>query len=111
MELLIYFHFTLGSCKWQCGSEKNYESFQVDESSTELRSCDFCCGDLASRDTSEEPQELQEIECYKVEAAIEPQFNTNVYTFLLVFYLFLLIALYQAIIDKKLLLHLTDFVS
>ena len=82
VELLIHFHFALGSCKWQCGSEKNYESFQVDESSTELRSCDFCCGDLASRDTSEEPQELQEIECYKVEAAIEPQFNTNVYTFL-----------------------------
>ena len=45
----------------------------------------MCWGHLASRGTSEEPQELQEIKCYKVEAPIEPQINTNVEDFLLVF--------------------------
>ena len=46
---------------------------------------DLCGGDLESRDTSEKPQELQEIKCYKAEAPIEPQINTNVENFLLVF--------------------------
>ena len=42
-------------------------------------------GELASRDTNEELEEPQEIQCYKAEAAIEPQINTNVESFLLVF--------------------------
>ena len=46
---------------------------------------DLCWGHLASTDTNEEPQELQEIKCYKVEAPTEPQINTNVEDFLLVF--------------------------
>ena len=37
---------------------------------------DLCGGDLASIDTSEEPQEQQEIKCYKVKAPIEPEINT-----------------------------------
>ena len=43
---------------------------------------DLCWGDLASRNNSEKPQELQEIKCYKAEARIEPQINTNVENFL-----------------------------
>ena len=50
----------------------------------------LCWGELASRDTNEELEEPQEIQCYKAEAAIEPQINTNVGSFLLVF-LFLFI--------------------
>ena len=47
---------------------------------------DICWGKLASRGISEELQEQQEIlRCYKTEAAIEPQINTNVESFLLVF--------------------------
>ena len=46
---------------------------------------DLCWGHLASRDTSREPQELQKIKCYKVEAPTELQINTNVENFLLVF--------------------------
>ena len=76
----------------------------TDESSTERRwfclhdQLDLCKGKLASRDTSEELQEPQEIQCcYKAEVAIEPQINTNVGSFLLVF---LLTALYQGIINK-----------
>ena len=68
---------------------------------------DLFWGDLAW-DTNEKPQEPQEIECYKVEAAIEPQINTNVESFLLVF-LFWLAALYQGIIDKRILSCSTDF--
>ena len=62
-----------------------------DESNTERRCCclhnqlDLCWGELASRDTNEELEEPQEIQCYKAEAAIEPQINTNVESFLLVF--------------------------
>ena len=58
---------------------------------SERRSCclhdqlDLCWGELASRDTNEELEEPQEIQCYKVEAAIEPLINTNVESFLLVF--------------------------
>ena len=62
----------------------------------------LCWGDLSSRDASKEPQELQEIACYKVEAGNEPQSNAYVESFLLVF-LFLLTALYQGIIGKQLL--------
>ena len=36
----------------------------------------LCWGELASRDTNEELEESQEIQCYKAEAAIEPQINT-----------------------------------
>ena len=36
----------------------------------------LCGGDLASIDTSEGPQEQEEIKCYKVEGPIEPQNNT-----------------------------------
>ena len=47
---------------------------------------DICWGKLASRGISKELQEQQEIlRCYKTEAAIEPQINTNVESFLLVF--------------------------
>ena len=42
-------------------------------------------GELASRGTKE-LEELQEIQCYKAEGAIEPQINTNIESFLLVFY-------------------------
>ena len=54
-----------------------------DESSTEQRSCclhnqlGLCRGELPSRDTNEELEEPQEIQCYKAEAAIEPQINNN----------------------------------
>ena len=70
---------------------------------------DLCWGDLASRDTSEGPQEPQEIECYKAEAAIEPQNNNNVdSSFYWGFYLFLSTALYKGIIDKQPLSCSTD---
>ena len=58
---------------------------------SEQRSCcqhdqlDLCWGELASRNTNEELEEPQEIQCYKAQAAIEPQVNTNVESFLLVF--------------------------
>ena len=42
-------------------------------------------GELASRDTNEELEEPQEIQCYKAEATIEPQINTNIQSFLLMF--------------------------
>ena len=83
-----------------------WEKHNSDESNTERRSCclhdqlDLCWGELASRDTNEELEEPQEIQCYKAEAAIEPQINTNVESFYWCFYLFLLTALYQGIIDK-----------
>ena len=38
-------------------------------------------GELALQGTKEELQELQKIQCYKVEAAIDPQINTNVESF------------------------------
>lgn len=56
----------------------------IAESSTERHSCclheqvDLCWKEPASRDTSRELQQPQEIEFYKAEAAIEPQINTNV---------------------------------
>ena len=53
--------------------------------------------ELASWDTNEELEEPQEIQCYKAQAAIEPQINTNVESFLL---MFLLTALHQGIVDK-----------
>ena len=43
---------------------------------------DLCWGDLSSRGTR---GELQEIECYKAEATIKPQLNTNVESFLFIF--------------------------
>ena len=46
---------------------------------------DSCWGELASRDTNEELEEPQEIQCYKAETAIKPQIKTNVDNFLLVF--------------------------
>ena len=72
---------------------------------------DLCWGDLASREASEEPQKLQWIKWYKAEAPIEPQINTNVYNFLLVFFLTLLTTLYQGIIDKQLSSCSTVFVK
>ena len=42
-------------------------------------------GELASRGTDEELEEPQEIQCYKAEAAVEPQIKINVESFLLVF--------------------------
>ena len=63
-----------------------------DEYNTEQRSCcqqhdhlDLAWEELDSRDTNEELEEPQEIQCYKAEAAIEPQINTNIESFLLVF--------------------------
>ena len=51
----------------------------------------LCWGELDSRDTNEELGEPQEkIQSYKAEAATEPQINTYVERFLLVF-LFVLI--------------------
>ena len=61
---------------------------------------DLCRGELALRDTNEKLEESPEIKCYKAEAAIEPQINTNVESFCWCFYLFLLTALYQGIIGK-----------
>ena len=46
---------------------------------------DLCWGELALRDTNEKLEESQEIKCHKAEAAIEPQINTNLESFLLVF--------------------------
>ena len=46
---------------------------------------DLCWGELALRDTNEKLEESEEIKCYQAEAAIEPQINTNVECFLLVF--------------------------
>ena len=51
----------------------------------------LCWGELAwcnhgqARDINEELEEPQEIQCYKAEATIKPQINTNVESFLLVF--------------------------
>ena len=43
----------------------------------------ICAGEkFASRDTNEE---LEEPQCYKAQAAVKPQINTNVESFLLVF--------------------------
>ena len=51
----------------------------------------LCWGELDSRDTNEELEEPQEkIQSYKAEAATEPQINTYLERFLLVF-LFVLI--------------------
>ena len=56
-----------------------WKKHNTDESSTERRSyclhnqLDLCLGELVSRDTNEELGEPQEIQCYKAEAAIEPQ--------------------------------------
>ena len=66
----------------------------------DLEKAQLWWGELASGDANEELEEPLEIQCYKAEAAIELQINTNVESFLLVFYLFLLTALYQGIIDK-----------
>ena len=63
----------------------------ITESNTERRSCclhnqlDLCLGELASRDTNKELEERQEIQCYIAETAIEPQIDTDVESFLLVF--------------------------
>ena len=68
-----------------------WKNHNTNESNTEWHSCclhnqlDLCWGELASRDTNEELEEPQEIQCYKAEAAIEPQINTNIKSFLLVF--------------------------
>ena len=68
-----------------------WKKHNTNESSTERRSCclhdqlDLCWAELASRDTNEELEEPQETQGYKAEAAIEPQINTNVASFLLVF--------------------------
>ena len=58
--------------------------------STERHRCVFCTRNaiyggenLASRDTNEELEEPQEIQCCKAEAAIKPQINTHVESFLL----------------------------
>ena len=46
---------------------------------------DLCWGELALIDTNEKLEESQEIKCHKAEAAIEPQINTNLESFLSVF--------------------------
>ena len=44
----------------------------------------FSAGEnLTPRDTKKEREEPQEIQCYKAEAAIKPQINTHVESFLL----------------------------
>ena len=61
-----------------------WEKHNTNESSTDRRSrclhdrLDLCWGELASRDSNEELEE-QEIQCYKAEAAIEPQINTKTF--------------------------------
>ena len=55
-----------------------WKKHNSDESNTEWRGCclhdqlDLYLGELASRDTNEELEGPQEIQCYKAEAAIEP---------------------------------------
>lgn len=69
-----------------------WKKHSTDESSSKRRSCclhdqlDLRCGKLALRNTIEELQERQEIQCcYKAETAIKPQINTDIESFLLMF--------------------------
>ena len=88
---LFSFHLRLFQVQVTMRILKKHNTYK---SSTERRSCclhdqlDLCCRELASRDTNEELEEPQEIQCYKVEAAKEPQVNTNVGSFIGVFICF-----------------------
>ena len=60
----------------------------------------MCWGEIVSRNTNEELEEPQDIQCYKAEAAIKPQINPDIESFLLVFLFVLLTAFYKCIIGK-----------
>ena len=60
----------------------------------------MCWGEIVSRNTNEQLEEPKDIQCYKAEAAINPQINTNIESFLLVFLFVLLTALHKGIIGK-----------
>ena len=85
----VCFHFLLDTCKQQYGSGKNTTLMKATLSDVAVvcTTNQICAGrgELASRDTNVELEEPQEIQCYKAEATIEPQINTNIESFLLVF--------------------------
>ena len=88
---LFPFHLRYLQVTMRISKKHNTDAWKQQWAS-ERYSCVFCtrneiCGgeNLASRDTNEELEEPQEIQCYKIEAAIKPKINTNVENCLLVF--------------------------
>ena len=83
-----------------------WKKYNIDENSAEWCSCclhdqlDLCWGELTSSDTSERLLEPQHNQCYNVKVAVEPQIKFTVESFYRCFYVVLLTALYQGMINK-----------